>query len=208
MRRRERTTERSIGADVLSLSSARALGLDSTTRLSRTRMRARVDAADQDARAQITARPAVYTDEAEPRRRSRTATRTLMLPTALGRLPLILAIVLASLALVAGILWGPTRAYYLAWRESGVLQVEYSTLSDENASLNHKVDRLQTLEGIEDEARRRGYVYPNEEALVAEGVEEEQVADPNQVQEAIDAYENSLPWYVHLLDSLFGYRRT
>jgi hypothetical protein len=124
----------------------------------------------------------------------------------LGRIPMVIAIVIVAAALVVGVLWGPARAYYLAWRESEVLKVEYAALVAQNEALDHDLDRLQSLEGIEDEARRRGYVYPGEEALVVKGVEDQQETDPSQVQRAIDEYEANKPWYVSWLDSMFGYQ--
>lgn len=204
--RQDRKRVRSIGADVLSLPASRALGLGQTTHRSRNRSQTTRRPRDYsdvtDTRqAEVTARPAVYTQKAKTR------TFDFALPSFAGRLPLVLAVLVVVAALVFGVLWGPARAYYLAWRESGVLQVEYEVLAQQNADLDHDLDRLQSLEGIEDEARRRGYVYPGEEALVVSGVEEQKVADPSAVQEAIDRYEESQPWYVGWLDTVFGYQR-
>lgn len=211
--RQDRThARRSIGANVLSFPASRALGLGGSADTHRGRGETsrrgreygyREYGHEDDAwQAEVTARPAVYTQK------TKTRTFDFALPSFAGRLPLVLAILVVLAALVFGVLWGPARAYYLAWRESGVLQVEYEALTEQNADLDHDLDRLQSLEGIEDEARRRGYVYPGEEALVVSGVEEQKVADPSAVQEAIDQYEKSQPWYVGWLDSVFGYQRS
>ena len=116
-------------------------------------------------------------------------------------------ITLVAVILAVVMLYAPTRNYYVAWRSSQDLQAYYQAISEQNEALLQDVGRLTSQEGIEDEARRRGYVYPNEEALVADGVEEEKMADPDQVEAAINSYEESLPWYVHVLDSVFGYTR-
>ena len=55
--------------------------------------------------------------------------------------------------LVAAVaLYSPVRNYYVAKRTGQVLQVKYDQLSDENAGLTYDVNRLQTKQGIEDEA--------------------------------------------------------
>lgn len=204
-RERSRTRKRSIGADVLSFPASRALGLggaaDRPHGRGETARRVGDYGRDEYGQQEVTARPAVYTQE------SRKRGLDVALPNVVGRLPLVLAVLVVIAAIVVGVLWGPARAYYLAWRESGVLKVEYEALAQQNEALDHDLDRLQSLEGIEDEARRRGYVYPGEEALVVDGVEEQRASDPDQVQEAVDAYEASQPWYVGLLDSMFGYQR-
>ncbi|MBR3327107.1 MAG: septum formation initiator family protein [Atopobiaceae bacterium] len=205
--RTRRRTSRSVGADVLSFPASRALGVDERGRRPRgrgetVRRASQTYTGTRTNEPGFTARPAVYTAETRKTRRSRTNTKA-----TIGRTPVIIATVLVAIAIAMGLVMGPARAYYLAWREAGVLQVEYEVLEQQNKELDHEIDRLQTLEGIEDEARRRGYVYPNEEALVADGVEEEKMADPDQVEAAINSYEESLPWYVHVLDSVFGYTR-
>lgn len=118
-------------------------------------------------------------------------------------LAVLLAIVISLIAIM-----GPLRSYYAAWREAGELEVEYEVVSSINESLTDDVERLNTLEGIEDEARKRGYVYPDEEAVVVEGIEEERITEEEQVEAALDEYEQGLPWYVHTLDGMLGYSRS
>lgn len=225
--KRKRTTKRSVGATAISASGARNIGLtqrnmnraygrgetarrveaDRRERLARNNeMRRRLDRDQEDS---VTARPAVYTADA-PRKGllDRFHMPELHVPSlSITSIPLPLVIAVA-LAILIAVVAGPARTYYVAWRESGVLQAEYAALVTQNGELNHEIERLQTLEGIEDEARNRGYVYPNEEALVVEDLEPKQVADPTLVDAAIEEHEKSLPWYVGLLDILFGYQRT
>ena len=158
-------------------------------------------------------RPAVYTADAPKEGLagrfdlSRLRLPELHMPSlSVTSIPIPLVVALA-LALVAVVVFGPARTYYVAWRQAGVLNAEYTALASQNEELNHEIERLQTREGIEDEARNRGYVFPNEEALVVEGMEPKQVADPALVDAAVEEHEKSLPWYIGLLDMLFGYTR-
>lgn len=153
----------------------------------------------------IQSRPAVYTGT--PKHASvfsRVHLPSLNLRDGAPAIPIPLLVVI-GLAIAIVVVAGPARTYYLAWRESGVLEAEYAALDSSNAELNQQIERLQTLDGIEDEARERGFVYPDEKALVVEGVEPRAVADPELVDAAVKEYEKSLPWYVGVLDMLFGY---
>ncbi len=170
-----------------------------------------VNAREQEG--QPVSRPAVYTADAPKEGlANRLGLSRLRLPEfhapslSATSIPLPLVVVLA-LALVAVVVFGPARTYYVAWRQAGVLDAEYAALTSQNEELNHEIERLQTRQGIEDEARNRGYVYPDEEALVVEGMEPKQVADPALVDAAVEEHEKSLPWYIGLLDMLFGYTR-
>jgi cell division protein FtsB len=116
-------------------------------------------------------------------------------------------VIVAAILLAIIMLFGPVRTYYAAWRDAGRLSAEYEALSQQNTELMEQLDRLQSIEGIEDEARRRGYAYPDEEVLVVDGLEEEKLADPAKVDAAVEAFEENQPWYVGFLDNLFGYKR-
>ena len=110
-----------------------------------------------------------------------------------------------AIALVASV-WGPLGDYYVAWRRSGDLQEEYAEVSSDNEALSEDVDRLQSRQGIEDEARRQGYAYEGENTATTEGVEED---DPNQGSDPTTDQpeeEESLAWYIVVLDKLFGYQ--
>ena len=182
---------RSIGADTLSMPATRAAGLPAV----RQRPYGRGETArrvEEERAASVAARPAVYTREA-PRQRPRLLLRGI---------PVTLIVIVLMIVAAVAILAVPARAFYVAWRQQGALQVRYEVVERQNDELNDHVERLQSLEGIEDEARRRGYVYPDEEALVVDGVEEE---TPAEADRAVKEYEESQPWYIHALDSLFGY---
>lgn len=198
--------KRPVGATALSAPAANAIGLN---RRNATRPHGRGETArrvEASRKENIAARPAVYT--AKPERQgllSRFRLPSISLPSVdVFAIPgWVVALVAFAIALV--IMYGPARMYYAAWRDAGVLHAEYEILAEQNDELNHEIERLQTLEGIEDEARSRGYVYEGEEALVVEGLEEEQVADPALVDAAVEEYQKSLPWYVGILDLVFGY---
>lgn len=110
------------------------------------------------------------------------------------RLPL--AVVLVALVLVAA-LYGPTCDLYRAWRTTSTREAELSQIEDSNDAYQAEIDRLQTREGIEDEARRRGYVADGETSVVVEGLEE--------TSDDADATTDDTPWYLRLGDTIFGY---
>lgn len=105
-----------------------------------------------------------------------------------------LAIVLAVVAVVFIMLYRPTRDLYIAWRTGYSLESRYEALAQENEELNDDLERLMTREGIEDEARERGYVLPGETSVRVEGLEE----DPEEAAAA-----NEIPWYIHVGDAFF-----
>ena len=195
---------RSVGADVLSFPAGRIGGYN--VRLSnRPYGRGTTARRVQDQRGEegIPVRAAVYTQDAGLRERVRIARRWgTGMPLGMWQVILVGALV-AVLAVVA--IMGPLRDYYAAWRDSGLLQAEYEALVAINEDLTGDVERLNSLAGVEDEARRRGYVYPDEESLIVEGLEEATESEQAEVQKAVEAYESTLPWYVPFLDGLLGY---
>jgi cell division protein FtsB len=114
-------------------------------------------------------------------------------------------IIIAVLIVSAFILAGPVCTLYAAWRDAGIVEAEYDALVEQNQELQGRLDDLNSLPGIEDEARRRGYAYPDEEALIVDNLEQEILADPAKVDEAIAEHEANMPWYVDVLDTLLGY---
>ena len=188
---------RSVGATTLAAPRARSFGMPTPDTRRRYGRGETVRKVEEGRMGSVYARPAVYTQE--PRR----TVASVSVPAFAIPLAIVLVAVVTAL-----ILAGPVRTYYAAWREAGVLEAEYEALAQQNAELMEQLDRLQSLDGIEDEARRRGYAYPDEEVLVVDGLEEEKLADPAKVDEAIEAHEANQPWYVGFLDALFGYERT
>lgn len=195
----ERTRRaRSVGAATLAAPRTRSFGMPSPDTRRRYGRGETVRRVEEERLGSVYARPAVFT--AEPRHRSVLSTRmpAFAIPVA----------VIAAILLAIIMLFGPVRTYYAAWRDSGRLEAEYEALSQQNAELMEQLDRLQSLDGIEDEARRRGYAYPDEEVLIVDGLEEEKLADPAKVEAAVESHEEMQPWYVNFLDNLLGYKRS
>ena len=107
---------------------------------------------------------------------------------------------------VAGVLlfllffYGPAKGLYQAWRTEGIRQAELSELTATNETYQQDIDRLQTREGIEDEARRRGYVAEGEKSIVVEGLETEEDAQAES--------DGETPWYLRLTDTIFQYEES
>lgn len=110
--------------------------------------------------------------------------------------------VVATILIVLAALYGPVRNLYVTNRKLGMLQQTCDALLAENASIQSELEYLQTREGIENEARERGYVTPGETKVVVNGLPEEEtvVYTPEEI-----AVSEERPWYVRLLDTLFDY---
>lgn len=108
-------------------------------------------------------------------------------------------------ALTIAVLFAPLRDLYIANRRLDTLQETYDALLAENDSIRAQLESLQTREGIENEARARGYVEPGETKVVVNGLpqSEEEDAAAAAVHD-IELLDNR-PWYVRTLDSIFGY---
>lgn len=116
-------------------------------------------------------------------------------PLACGALAVLLVVLLA--------LYGPTRDYYLAFRSGQDLQAYYQAIVEQNESLDQDIDRLMSEEGVEDEARKRGYTKGDETIVVVENLPEEDLSDLlGQV-----VVEDNRPWYIRVLDVIFRYER-
>lgn len=215
-RNRQTERKRSVGATAISASGARALGLtrrDTHRSYGRGETVRRVEATRNEygRNERIQSRPAVYTGDARQvegeSRLARVLARFCGLdPSRIGTTVLSVPFVLlVALVIAVTMIAGPARTYYHAWRDAGRSKAEYEALTVQNEELSHEVERLQTLEGIEDAARTRGYVYPDEEALVVTGIEEEETPDSQIVAETLERHESNLPWYVGCLDMVFGY---
>ena len=123
-----------------------------------------------------------------------------------NRFLITLGLVVAIVAVCAFALYGPMRDYYVAQRSNAVLGAQLEQLTVANEQIQSHVDALQTREGIEDEARRRGYVEDGAEAVNVSGL-----------PEGVDARESGsdlafmkeqateTPWYQEFLDFIFQY---
>lgn len=109
---------------------------------------------------------------------------------------LVVVAVLAAIVVVAISVYEPAKTYYLAWRTGTALQTSYDSLTKSNDDLQDDVERLQTKEGIEDEARKKGYVSPGETAVKVEGLPDDSAGGQAQEED---------PWYIQLGDTIFGY---
>lgn len=98
-------------------------------------------------------------------------------------------------------LYGPTRNYYLAVRSGQDLKAHLEAVEEQNESLDQDLDRLQSEEGVEDEAHRRGWVKDGETGVVVEGLPKE---DQTEMLGDIEV-EDTRPWYIRVLDVLFFY---
>lgn len=106
--------------------------------------------------------------------------------------------VAAAVIVVIAALYSPAQGLYCAWRDNVVRQQELAELTEANEEYQTDIDRLQTREGIEDEARRRGYVAEGESEIVVDGTLPED-------EEQDDAETEDVPWYVALGDLVFQY---
>lgn len=110
------------------------------------------------------------------------------------RLPcIIVGIIVAAVVF----LYGPTATYYRAWRAGLDLQAQYDALAQSNDQIQQQNDALLTREGIEEEARRRGYVGQGETGVVVEGL-------PDDSSDS-SATTTDYPWFVGIGDVVFGY---
>lgn len=105
--------------------------------------------------------------------------------------------VVAALLLLVLFFYGPVKGFYQAWRTEGIRQAQLSGLTEENDSYQQDIDRLQTREGVEDEARRRGYVAEGETSIVVEGLDTSEDAQEESTSET--------PWYLRVTDTIFQY---
>ena len=113
--------------------------------------------------------------------------------------------VLVMMLLTVAMLFAPLRELYVANRKIDSLQATYDQLLEENDTIRHQLEMLQTQEGVEDEARTRGYVGPGETKVIVEGLDE-----PVGQAHAFDVLSeeeipDTRPWYLKLLDEIFGY---
>lgn len=109
----------------------------------------------------------------------------------------LLCIAVGVLVAAALLLYGPAATYYRAWRAGLDLQAQYDELAQSNDQIQQQNDALLTREGIEEEARRRGYVGAGETGVVVEGLPDDPASSPDATPE--------YPWYVGVGDVIFGY---
>lgn len=117
-----------------------------------------------------------------------------------------LSIVLIAVLALAITVYPPACSLYSATRSNAILSEKLTYATTTADSLQSEVDSLMTREGIEDEARRRGYVSEGETAVEMDGVEDTGSASSDStVTESSNADTEEDPWYIKALDFIFGY---
>lgn len=113
----------------------------------------------------------------------------------------VVLLVVAVLIVSFVALYGPAQNLYQAWRVESARQETLDALNESNEEFQEDIERLQTREGIEDEARKHGYVGEGETSIVVDGLSEED-ADATDSEDD-DATED--PWYLSITDFIFQY---
>ena len=116
-----------------------------------------------------------------------------------------LSIALGVILALAIVVYPPVCSLYSAARSNAILSAKLSEATTTADTLQNEVDSLMTREGIEDEARRRGYVSEGETAVDMSGVEDSGSAssDSTVTESTGDSEED--PWYIQALDFVFRY---
>ena len=113
-------------------------------------------------------------------------------------------IILGFLAVTVLFLYGPVRSLYAATRDEQVYTAQLAELNASNEELRAEVDRLQSREGIEDEARKRGYVLQGEQPVMVEGLEVDDRGTADSSASAVQSRSDDNPWYIDVLDFVFS----
>lgn len=121
-----------------------------------------------------------------------------IISTILSRKIWVVCLVIAAIAL--GVV-GPVHDFYVARRTGDVLEQKKAYIEEKNAELESERDSLFTEEGVETQARKRGYVSPGEVGVNVEGLEQKEAEDPSKPVE----YPDSRSWFDKMLDTLFGF---
>lgn len=125
--------------------------------------------------------------------------------SAIGNFVVHFRVALLIAALVLGVLmamYGPVQTYYRAWRAGQDLQAQLDELNASNEQYKDDIQALQTREGIEDEARRRGYVTNSETKVVVDGLND---GSDDSSQSSDGDQQAQKPWYIELGDKVFHY---
>lgn len=117
-------------------------------------------------------------------------------------------IALAAVVLIVVALYSPLRDFYCAWRNNQIVLAQKLALDASNESTLSNIERLQTEEGIKDEARKRGYVEEGETLLEVTGLDEIDSTsdqDSSGSSSSDDATTVDEPWFVPVADVVFSY---
>lgn len=117
-----------------------------------------------------------------------------------------LLMILGGIVLVVVALYSPLRSWYSAQRDAELYTKQLQTLKNDNAALQENVTRLQSKEGIEDEARKRGYVVQGETSVTINGMKDGGEAKADASKNSLDGVATDDPWYIKVLDVVFFYQ--
>lgn len=123
----------------------------------------------------------------------------------------IIVLVVSILALLLAAMYFPAKHFYIAKRTQERLQQEYELNIAHNAQLREDLEKLQTPEGIEDEARKHmGLVREGEHAVSVTGITAQPGADDpehlKRVEKGSGVAEKH--WWTYVLDAFFGLEDT
>lgn len=127
--------------------------------------------------------------------------------------PLFILLVVAAIGLG---LYFPVRDLYVAKRSSDILAQQVEIRKSYNESLQKDVDKLLSEDGIKDIATDKlGLVMPGEKKIDVVGLDDSdsssssssstQAKKSSEVDKAIQKVAEDAPWYVHALDTVFGF---
>ena len=113
-------------------------------------------------------------------------------------------------------LYFPVRDLYVAKRSSDILAKQVEIREQYNDDLQKSVDKLLSEEGIKDAASEDlGLVMPGEKRIEVQGLDDDSDASSSkkssnakkasEVAKEIEEVGKDAPWYIQLLDMLFGF---
>ena len=119
-------------------------------------------------------------------------------------------------ALVLVSLYFPVRDLYVAKRSSNILAKQVEIRQQYNDELQKSVDKLLSEQGIKDAASEDlGLVMPGEKRIEVQGLDGDSNSSPSkkssnakkasEVAKEIEEAGKDAPWYIQMLDMLFGF---
>ena len=118
---------------------------------------------------------------------------------------IVLCCVIAALAFAAVMIYPAAKEYYISTRQRDQLQAEYDAVAARNNEMQDNVDALNTVQGVEDQARTDlDWTQPGETSVQVEGLEPSTAhgAIPDEVEAG--SVEPGESWLTRFLDKLFG----
>lgn len=126
--------------------------------------------------------------------------------------PLFIGIVV-TLALVS--LYFPVRDLYVAKRSNDILAKQVEIREQYRDEMKKDTDKWLSEEGIKDRARELGMVMPGEKRIEVQGLDDDSDSSSSkkssnakkasEVAKEIEEVGKDAPWYIQMLDMLFGF---